>query len=314
MFNIKNMGNYHNHYLKKAILLFIIYYEKFISTCKKYYEVDPCHYFSSPGLSWDAMLKMTGIELERISNIDKYLFIKKGRRGEISYIAKRYTKVNNKNMIDYSPEEPSTFITYLDKNNLYGWPISEYLPHEKFEWVKNVDELDVMSINKKSDVGYFLEVDLEYPNELHELHNDYPLAPEKLAVSNNMLFEYCQKIADEYDIKVGNIKKLIPNLHNKTKYVLHYRNLQLYLSLGMKLTKIDGALQFKQSDWMKRYIDFNTEKRKNATNDFDKDFFTLMINSIYGKTIENLRKRINVILVNNARLFKIYEQTNLCYS
>ena len=257
---------------------------------------------------------MTGIELERISNIDKYLFIKKGRRGEISYIAKRYAKVNNKNMIDYSPEEPSTFITYLDKNNLYGWPISEYLPHEKFEWVKNVDELDVMSINKKSDVGYFLEVDLEYPNELHELHNDYPLAPEKLAVSNNMLSEYCQKIADEYDIKVGNIKKLIPNLHNKTKYVLHYRNLQLYLSLGMKLTKIDGALQFKQSDWMKRYIDFNTEKRKNATNDFDKDFFTLMINSIYGKTIENLRKRINVILVNNARLFKIYEQTNLCYS
>ena len=151
--------------------------------------------------------------------------------------------------------------------------MSEYLSYEKFEWVKNVDELDVMPINKKSDVGYFLEVDLEYPNELHELHNDYSLAPEKLAVSNNMLSACCKKVADEYAIKVGNVKKLIPNLGNKTKYVIHYINLQLYLSLGMKLTKIHRALQFKQSDWMKTYIDFDTKKRKNATNDFDKDFF-----------------------------------------
>ena len=98
---------------------------------------------------------------------------------------------------------------------------------------------------KKSDVGYFLEVDLEYSNELHELHNDYPLPPEKLAVSNDMLSIYCKNIADEYDIKVGDVKKLIPNLNNKTKYVLHYRNLQLYLSLEMKLTKIHRALQFK---------------------------------------------------------------------
>ena len=168
---------------------------------------------------------------------------------------------------------------------------------------------------KKSNVRYFLEVDLEYPNKLHELHNDFPLAPEKLAVSNNMLSAYCKTIADEYDIKVGNVRKLIPNLNNKTKYGIHYRNLQLQLSLGMKLTKIDGALQFKQQDWMKIYIGFNTEKRKKATNDFDKDFFKLMINSIYGKTIENLRKRINVKLVNNAKdLFKIYEQANLRYS
>ena len=110
----------------------------------------------------------------------------------------------------------------------------------------------------------------------------------------------------QYDIKVGDVKKIIPNLRNKTKYVLHYRNLQLYLSLRMKLTKIHRALQFKQSDWMKKYIDFNTEKRKNAANDLEKDFFKLMINSIYGKTMENLKKRIHVRLVNNEKDFLKY--------
>ena len=131
--------------------------------------------------------------------------------------------------------------------------MSEYLTYEKFKWVKNVDGFDVMSINKKSDVGYFLEVDLKYPNDLHELHNDYQLPPEKLVVSNDMLSTYCKNIIGKYDIKVCDVKKLILNLGNKTKYVLHYRNLQLYLSLGMKLTKqIHRALQFKQSDWMKK--------------------------------------------------------------
>ena len=158
--------------------------------------------------------------------------------------------------------------------------------------VKNVDRFDVNSINEKIEIGYFLEVDLEYLDELHELHNDYPLAPEKLAVTNDMLSKYCKEIADEYDIKVGDVKKLIPNLRNKTKYVLHYRNLQLYLFLRMKLIKIHRMLKFEQSNWMKKYIDFNTEKRKNAASDFEKDFFKLMIHSVYGKAMENLRKRI----------------------
>ena len=176
------------------------------------------------------MLKMTGIELEKISDIDKYLFIEKGTRGGVSYIAKRYAKASNKCMNDYDLEKLSTFITYLDKNNLYGWSMSKYLPYEKFEWLENIDKFDVMSIKEKSDIGYILEVDLEYPKELHDLHNDYPLAPEKLAVSSDMLLEYCKKIADEWDIKVGDVKKLLPNFSNKMKYVLYYRNLQMYLS------------------------------------------------------------------------------------
>ena len=190
--------------------------------------------------------------------------------------------------------------------------MSEYLPYGEFEWLENIDEFDKNSINEKSDTEYFLEVDLEYPNNLHKLHNDYPLAPEKLAVSSDMLSKYCKKIADKYKIKAGDVKKLIPNLGNKIKYVLHYRNLQLYLSLGMRLTKIHRILKFKQSDWMKKYIDFNTEKRKNVDNDFEKDFFKLMINSVYGKTMENLRKRINVRLINNAEDFLKYTSRPTC--
>ena len=169
----------------------------FMVTCLKFYGLDPCHYFSRPGLSWNAMLKMTGIKLEKISDIDKYLFIEKGLSGGISYIAKRYAKANNKYMNDYDPKKPSTFISYLDMNNLYGWAMSEYLSYEGFKWLKNVDEFDVMSINEKGPIGYLLEVDLKYPDELHELHNDFPLALEKLAVSSDVLSKYCKKIADK---------------------------------------------------------------------------------------------------------------------
>ena len=122
-------------------------------------------------------------------------------------------------------------------------------------------------------------------------YSDYPLALEKLLSPYDMLSDYCKNIADRYEIKVGNVKKLIPNLDDKTNYVLHYRNLQLYLSLGIKLTKIHKVLKFKQSKWMKKYIDFNTEKRTNAANSFEKDFFKSMVNSVYGKTVKKFMKK-----------------------
>ena len=166
-FEMKKMGDYHNHYLKENVLLSADVFEKFIATCLKFHGVNPYHYFSSPGLSQDAMLKMTGVKLEKISDIDKYLFIEKGLRGGISYIAKRYAKANNKYMNDYDPKKPSTFISYLDMNNLYGWAMSEYFPSETFKWLENIDDFNVMSINEKSSIGYFLEVDLEYFDKLH---------------------------------------------------------------------------------------------------------------------------------------------------
>ena len=139
------------------------------------------------------------------------------------------------------------FIMYLAENSLYGLGMREYLPYCEFKWLKNVDKFDVNSISENSSTAYILEVDLEYPNELHYLHNDYPLAPEKLVISYDRLSNYCKKIADKYGIKVGDVKKLVPNLGNKTNSVVHYRSFQLYLLLGIKLTKIHKTLKFKQS-------------------------------------------------------------------
>ena len=134
--------------MKKDVLLLADVLEKFFDVCMKFYGIDPCHYFSSPRLSWDTMLKMTEIESEKMSDIDKYLVIEKGLRGGISYIAKRYAKANNKHIKVYDLKEPSKFITHLDMNNLYGWAMSEYLPYGGFKWLKNVDGFDVMSVNK----------------------------------------------------------------------------------------------------------------------------------------------------------------------
>ena len=139
---MKTMGDYHDLYLKTDVLLLADVFEKFIKTCLNYYGLDPCHYFSSPGLSWDAMLKMTGIELELISDIDMHLFIEKGMRDDISYIAK--SKANNKNTENYDSSEESVFIMYLDANNLYGWAMTQYVPYGGFKWLskKEIDEFD----------------------------------------------------------------------------------------------------------------------------------------------------------------------------
>ena len=298
-FNLKNMGEYHDLYLKSDILLLADVFENFRKTCLQYYKLDPWNYFTSPGLSWDAMLKMTDIKLELMTDIDMFQFIEKGMRGGTSYIANRYGKSNNRYMKTYDEKAPSKYIMYLDANNLYGWAMSQYLPTGRFRWMteKQIDKIDLAKYTEDSNKGLILEVDLEYPKELHDLHNDYPLAAEKVKVNKDMLSNYCQKIASKYNISTGLVHKLIPTLSNKEKYVLHYRNLQLYTDLGLKLTKVHRVLEFNQSPWLKEYIDFNTEKRTNAKNAFEKDFFKLMNNSVFGKTMENIRKRVDVRLV-----------------
>ena len=143
-----------------------------------------------------------------------------------------------------------------------------------------------MTIKNNSSTGYVLEVNLEYPKRLHDIHNDYPLAPEKVNIPKEWLYKHCLEIASVHIISTRTVKKLVPNLMNKNNYVIHYRNLQQCLELGMKLKKIHRILKFKQSDWMRSYIDFNTQKRTISNNEADKNFFKLMNNSVYGKTIE----------------------------
>ena len=298
-FSLENMGEYHDLYLKSDILLLADVFENFRKTCLQYYKLDPCHYFTSPGLSWDAMLKMTDIKLELMIDIDMFQFIEKGMRGGTSYIANRYGKANNRYMKTYDEKAPSKYIMYLDANNLYGWAMSQYLPTGGFKWLaKNqIDKINLAKYKEDSNKGLILEVDLEYPKELHDLHNDYPLAAEKVKVNKDMLSNYCQEIANKFNVSTGLVHKLIPTLSNKEKYVLHYRNLQLYTDLGLKITKVHRVLEFNQSAWLKQYIDFNTQKRTNAKNAFEKDFFKLMNNSVFGKTMENIRKRVDVRLV-----------------
>ena len=175
------MGEYHDLYLKSDVLLLADVFENFRKTYMQYYKLDPCHYFESPGLSWDAMSKMTDIKLELITDVDMFQFIEKGMRGGVSYIANRYGNANNKYMKEYDEKAPSKYIMYLDAYNLYGWTMSQYLPTGGFRGLteKEINKIDLAKYKEDSRKGMILGVDMEYPQELHDLHNDYPLEPEK---------------------------------------------------------------------------------------------------------------------------------------
>ena len=276
VFDMKTLQDYHDLYNKTDVLLLADVFENFRNICMKNYRLDPAHYFTAPGLAWDACLKMTNVELELLSDIDMLLMIEKGIRGGVSMISNRYGKANNKYMgKSFNEKEPSKYIQYLDANNLYGWAMSKPLPTHGFEWMK-VDELETWELH-----SCILEVDLEYPKNLHDLHNDCPLAPEQIMVNKT--------------------SKLIPNLEDKKKYILHYENLKQYLESGLKLTNIHKGIKFKESPWLEKYISLNTKLRTEAKNEFEKDFFKLMNNSVFGKTMENIRNRVDIKLVNNKK-------------
>ncbi|XP_064629257.1 uncharacterized protein LOC135488549 [Lineus longissimus] len=196
----------------------------------------------------------------------------------------------------YDPGKPKSHLMYLDANNLYGWGMSQPLATGGFEWVDPILEEEIINHPNDAEKGYILEVDLEYPEELHDSHSAYPLAPERLRVKDEWLSEYQNDLLKEIGGSLET-EKLVPNLRDKQRYVVHYRNLKLYLGLGMRLKKIHRALRFDQRAWMEPYIMLNTDLRRRATNDFDKDLYKLMNNSVFGKTMENVRKRVDVKLV-----------------
>ena len=223
-------------------------------------------------------------------------------RGGNSMITHRYSQANNKYMKNYDKNKNSKYIFYLDANNLYGWAMSQYLPVGEYKWnTESWNDDKVLRLNDDQDVGYILEVDIEYPKELHDKHNNYPLCPYKKTINDDMLSQYAQRIKKSQNISSDHVDKLICDLSDKHNYVIHYRNLKQVLELGLKVTKFHKVLQFKQEPCMKQYIDSNTNRRSKAKNDFEKDFYKLMNNSVFGKQMENVRKRVNVELVLNNK-------------
>ncbi|GFS87974.1 uncharacterized protein TNCV_5126241 [Trichonephila clavipes] len=249
------------------------------------YKLDPCWYFTTPALSWDAMLLHTKVAIKLFTDYDMLLFIEKGVRGGISQCCNRYAIANNRYMSNFNPDDQLKYLMYLDANNLYGYAMNTYLPLKDFVWSdNNLTEQDILNLLDEFDVGYILEVDLEYPSDLLDTHSDFPLAPENRAPPN------CIE------------PRLLNTLEPKTKYVLYYSNLKLYLKLGLVLKKIHRVLKFFQSPWLKNYIDYNTKLRTKSVNDFQKDYYKLMNNSIFGKTMENVRRRVDI------RLYSTEEQ------
>ena len=280
VFGIKTMRDYHDLYLKTDVLLLADVFEEFRNVCLDNYQLDPAWYYTSPGLAWDACLKMTRVNLELLHDQDMLLMVEKDIRGGVSMISTRYGKANNKYMKDHDPKFPSKHIIYLDANNLYGWAMSKELPTHGFKWMTKAQLKDWECL------PCILEVDLEYPHERHDYHNDYPLAPEH--------------------IEINGVEKLIPNLRKKEKYVVHYEALKLYEKHGLKITKIHRGITFQESAWLKKYIDMNTRLRTMSKNNFESDFFKLMNNSVFGKTIENIRKRTDIKLATTKEQVERY--------
>ena len=279
-FNINNLGEYHDLYVRSDTLLLAEIFENFRQSCLKNYELDPVHFVSLPGLAWQAYLKKTNVGLELLTDYDMLLMVEEGIRGGICHSVQRYAHANNKYMKDYGRKKKSSYIQYLDANNLYGKAMNEKLPVREFKWVNDISKIDedfVKDYNKNDNKGYILDVDVDYPNKLQNLHSDLPFLPERMIIYNT--------------------KKLVCNLNDKKNYIVHINVLKQALDHGLKLRKVHRVIEFEQEAWLKEYIDVNTELRKKATNVFEKDFFKLMNNAVFGKTMENVRKHRDIKLV-----------------
>ena len=228
-FKLKNLGEYHDLYLKNDVLLLSNVFETFRNNCLEYYKLGPAHFYTSPGLAWQACLKKMGVRIELLTDFDMLLMFECGIGGGITQAVHRYMKANNKYM-GY-PEGVSNFLQYLDANDLYGWVMSQPLPIGGFKWVNDLSRFtpeEIGRLTKRGSKGYLLEVDVRYPKELHDLHNDFPFMCEKM--------------------KNNKVEKLVPNPYDKKKYVIHIRALDQALKHGLVLDTVHRVIEFDQSE------------------------------------------------------------------
>lgn len=282
VFNCSTLGEYYELYLKSDVLLLTDVFETYRDLCLKTYKLDPAQYFTAPGLSWDAMLKFTKVKLDLLTDVDMLHFFKKGVRGGFSAAIRREARANNTFCPNYDSKKPTSYIMYLDMCNMYGASMKMSLPKGDFQWLSD-RELEtiadqIQNFTENSPTGYIFEVDLEYPPSLHREHNDFPFCAENMVPPG------------------GKYPKLVQNLYDKQKYIIHYLNLKQCLAYGLKLKHIHRGIKFTQSAWLKPYIELNTQLRNAAKNSFERDMFKLKINSIYGKTMENVENRVDIKL------------------
>ena len=282
------MGDYHDLYVQTDTHLLADVFEKFREQCIEIYGLDPSYFYSAPGLAWQACLKKTEVKLELLTDYQMLLMIEEGIRGGMCQSTHRYAKANNKYMKNYDKNIQSSYLMYLDTNNLYGWVMSQKLPINGFKWVTDLSRFNerfIKNYNENSDGGYFLELDVEYPKNSHK---GLPFLPKR-----------------------KKLEKLVCSIEDKEKYVIHIRALKQELNNGLKLREVHRVIKFQQKAWLKSYIDMNTKLRKEAKNEFEKDFFKLMNNSVFGKTMENVRNHRDIKLVTTEeRRIKLVSEPN----
>jgi len=306
-FQCKTLADYLRVYLMSDVLLLADCFENFRDTCNRDYGLDPVRYFSLAHFSFDAFLKSSKIVLELFTEPNQYLFINSGIRGGLSMVSKRFSQAKNSYIFPHVNDDvDQTFIVYLDCNNLYGRCMMDYLPCGNFEWIRK-SEIDVGQILAQpadADTGFIIECDLHYPSTLHDYHQDYPLAPERKGVPFSQLSDYARHLCEILNLKgsVGT-PKLLATLEDKERYVLHYRNLQLYLSLGLKLKQVYHVLKFTQKPVFREYVEVNSRRRAAATNAFDINLYKTLVNACYGKTMERPDNRIIIKLVSELKSY-----------